>query len=75
MSRVALHALLTGLLVVLLAVSVSAGSVAGQQPSPELVVEQHGSGVALENESETYLWQYSPYAVTVPSSASERQTV
>ena len=73
-SRVALHALLTGLLVVLLAVSMSAGSVAGQQSTPELVIEQHGSGVALENESETYLWQYSPYAVTVTFTADSDET-
>jgi len=73
-SRVALHALLAGLLVILLAVSLSAGSVAGQQPTPELAVEQHGSGVALENESETYLWQYSPYAVTVTFTADSDET-
>ncbi|MFO7832725.1 MAG: helix-turn-helix domain-containing protein [Halohasta sp.] len=73
-SRVALHTLLTGLLVVLLAISGIAGSVAGQQSTPELVVEQHGSGVALENESETYLWQYSSYAVTVTFTADSTET-
>lgn len=60
-SRVALP-LLVGLLVCLL-VSGIATSLPAQQS--DLVIEQHGSGVALEDESTTYLWQYSPYSVTV----------
>jgi hypothetical protein len=61
--RSALPSFLTGLLVCLLVSSGFASGVAA--PDTTLQIEQHGSGVALEDESTTYLWQYSPYSVTV----------
>jgi hypothetical protein len=63
--RIALP-LLVGLCVCLLVGSSIAPVVAQQS---DLVVEQHGSGIALEDESTTYLWQYSSYSVTVAFSA------
>jgi Uncharacterized membrane-associated protein/domain len=44
------------------------GIAAGSNHS-DLAVEQHGDGIALEDESSTYLWQYSPYSVTVSFAA------
>ena len=66
-SRVALPSLL-GLFVCLLVLSGIATGVAAQQA--DLIVEQHGSGVALEDESTTYLWQYSTYSTTVTFSST-----
>ena len=65
-SRVALP-LLVGLLVCLLAISGIAVVTAQQS---DLVLEQHGSGIALEDESTTYLWKYSSYSVSVTFSAT-----
>lgn len=64
--RVALP-LLVGLCVCLVVGSIPPVATAQQ---PDLVVEQHGSGIALEDESTTYLWQHSSYSVTVTFSAS-----
>jgi len=61
-SRQAHSLLVAGLLVCLLAVS---GLASGAAEQPELMIEQHGSGVALEDESTTYLWQHNAYSVTV----------
>ena len=60
--------ILVGLCVCLLAVSSIAAITTAQQP--ELVVEQHGSGIALEDESTSYLWRYSTYSMTVTFSAT-----
>ncbi|MEA1931485.1 DUF7343 domain-containing protein [Halohasta litorea] len=60
--------ILVGLCVCLLTVSSIAAVTTAQQP--ELVVEQHGSGIALEDESTTYLWQYSTYSMSVTFSAT-----
>jgi hypothetical protein len=60
--------ILVGLCVCLLAVSSIAAITTAQQP--ELVVEQHGSGIALEDESATYLWRYSTYSISVTFSAT-----
>jgi len=70
-SRVALP-LLVGLLVCLLIFSGIAAPLSAQQS--DLMIEQHGSGVALEDESTTYLWQYSTYSVTVTFSPPVNQT-
>jgi len=61
-ARVALHTAAVVVLVCLLAVS---GLSSGVAADADLVVEQHGSGLALEDESTTYLWQYNSYSVTV----------
>ena len=61
--RVALHALAAVVLAALLVFAGLASGVAADEP--DLVVEQHGSGVALEDEPTTYLWQYNSYSVTV----------
>jgi len=66
-TRIALP-LLVGLCVCLLLGSSIAPIGTAQQP--ELVVEQHGSGIALEDESTTYLWKYSTYSMTVTFSAA-----
>jgi len=62
-SRIALQLVLVGLLGCLLVCSGAASGLAADEQT--LVVEQHGSGVALEDESTTYLWQYSSYSATV----------
>jgi len=72
LSRVALPSLLVGLLVCLVVSSgIAASSVVAQ---PDLQIEQHGSGVALEDESTTYLWQYNSYSVTVSFAAASNET-
>jgi len=63
-ARVALHTAAVVVLVCLLAFSGLSSGVAADTPA-DLVVEQHGSGLALEDESTTYLWQYNSYSVTV----------
>jgi len=62
-SRIALQLFLVGLLCCLLAFGGSVSGLAAENQT--LVVEQHGSGVALEDEPTTYLWQYSSYSATV----------
>jgi len=67
-ARVALHALV---IAVLASLVVFGGLVSGvAADDPEFVVEQHGSGLALEDESTTYLWQYNSYSVTVTFTAA-----
>ncbi len=61
--RVALPAVAAIILATVLVFSGLASGVAAADA--ELVVEQHGSGLALEDESMTYLWQYDRYSVTV----------
>jgi hypothetical protein len=56
---------LVGLLVCLAVFS----GIAASADHADLAVEQHGDGIALEDESTTYLWQYSPYSVTVSFAA------
>ncbi len=60
--RHVLQLLAVGLLACLV---VGSGLAGGDTGHSGLVVEQHGSGLALEDESTTYLWQYSSYSVTV----------
>ena len=67
-SRVALHAVAVVTLATLLVLSGLTSGVAADDP--ELIVEQHGSGIALEDESTTYLWQYNAYSVTLTFSAT-----
>jgi len=68
-SQVALHAIAVVTLATLLVFSGLTSGVAAEDP--EFIIEQHGSGIALEDESSTYLWQYSAYSVTVTFSAPD----
>jgi len=66
-SRVAIHALAVLTLASLLVLGGLASGVAAD--GHELIIEQHGSGLALEDESTTYLWKHSSYSVTVTFAA------
>jgi len=61
--RVVLHVFAAVMLATLIVFGGLPSGVAADDP--DLVVEQHGSGVALEDEESTYLWQYSSYSATV----------
>ncbi len=68
-SQVALHSIAVVMLATLLVLSGFTSGVAADDP--ELIVEQHGSGIALEDESTTYLWQHNAYSVTITFSATD----
>ncbi|MFW6320576.1 MAG: DUF7343 domain-containing protein [Halohasta sp.] len=80
LSRVALPSLLVGLLVCLVVgsgiavIAVDAQPDSGSAADSGVQITQHGSGVALEDESTTYLWQYSTYSVTVSFTAPTDET-
>ncbi len=61
--RVMLPPLVVGLCICLGIISGAAG--ATMLTDHDVQIEQYGSGVALEDESETFLWQYESYSVQV----------